>query len=462
MNFEQFDQLLNPIICVSKEGSIKYYNHICSIFFRQSPRKIAKLNHISELITTDSINFDEMIAEVIASNSPQVSPEITFKNDDIGEMTLILKFILVEGEVIINILDFSIEKQLHEKYKQQVAELKETHEQILTADKLTALGEMIAGISHEVSTPLTIVNDRLMALEDSLNQKDIKQSEEILKEVNTEYKRVLRIISGMQSFVRNQEDDFIITDINRMLNDVTDFFEGLNYPSSYKIKINENADQWVMANPLKLQQVLINLIKNAFDAFKGAKQEEGLVEISLGEDDLTQSYTITISDNGPGIKKENEDKIFEMFFTTKSIGEGTGLGLSITKKILEAHNGDIRLNETDTGASFTINIPFVEVGSFTQTNKYLQGELDSEGEKILLFGSDIDLLNKVYQAYSHSDAVFIFSKNMQKMQGLADFLMIDKVVLFEKAELNFNVPKVIDCFEGSEEDKIKGLKDVIK
>lgn len=462
MNYEQFDQLLNPILCVDKEGKIKYFNHICSIFFKQPPRKISKLNHISELITTDSIDFNQIIKDVLESGASQVSPEISFKNDDIGEMTLILKFIIIENEVFINVLDFSIEKQLHEKYKQQVAELKETHEQILTADKLTALGEMIAGISHEVSTPLTIVNDRLMALGDSIASKNFDKSQEVLKEVNSEYKRVLRIISGMQSFVRNQEDDYIITDINRMLKDVTDFFDGLNYPKSYEIKINENADQWVMANPLKLQQVLINLIKNSFDAFKGANQTSGIVEISLGEDDLTQSFTITISDNGPGIKEDNQDKIFEMFFTTKSIGEGTGLGLSITKKILEAHNGDIRLNPVEKGASFTLHIPYVEVGSFTQTNKYLQGELDSEGEKILLFGHDINLLNKVYQNFSDTDAVFIFSKNMQRMQGLADFLLVDKVVLFDKGDLTFQVKETIDCSDMNEEEVMKHLKGVIK
>lgn len=461
MNYENFDQLLNPVICVDPDGKIKYFNHICSIFFQQSPRKIGKLSHINELITTDSINFDEIIKEVIETDSSQVSPEISFKNDDVGEMTLILKFILIEGEVFINVLDFSIEKQLHEKYKQQVAELKETHEQILTADKLTALGEMIAGISHEVSTPLTIVNDRLMALGDALVKKDINASQTILREVENEYKRVLRIISGMQSFVRNQEDDFIITDINRMLKDVEDFFEGLNYPKRYKIQINENVNQWIMANPLKLQQVLINLVKNSFDAFKAAKQLEGSVEISLSDDPQTQSYAITIKDNGPGIKAENKDKIFDMFFTTKSIGEGTGLGLSITRKILEAHNGEIVLDDVDEGTQFTLRIPYVEVGSFTQTNKYLQGELEVEGDKVLLYGNNLELMNKIYSQFSESDVVFIFSKNMEKMHKLADFLMVDTVVLLDEAKVDFFHKDLIDLSGSKESVIMKKLKEVL-
>lgn len=459
MKYENFDQLLNPVLCVGPDGKIKYFNHICSIFFQQSPRKIGKLEHISELITTDSINFDQIITEVLDTNSSQVSPEISFKNDDIGEMTLILKFIIIEGEVFINVLDFSIEKQLHEKYKQQVTELKETHEQILTADKLTALGEMIAGISHEVSTPLTIVNDRLMALGDALLQSDVTSSQNILREVEHEYKRVLRIISGMQSFVRNQEDDFIITDINRMLKDVESFFEGLNYPKRYKIKIDENVNQWIMANPLKLQQVLINLIKNSFDAFKDAKQLEGLVEISLSEDLTTQSYSISIKDNGPGIKAENRDKIFDMFFTTKSIGEGTGLGLSITKKILEAHNGEIVLDEVDQGTQFTIRIPFIEVGSFTQTNKYLQGELEVEGDKVLLYGKNLDLMNKIYAQFKESDAVFIFSKDMEKMNNLADFLMVDKVILLSDSKVEFNYQELIELSDKDENEVMQKLKE---
>ena len=156
-----------------------------------------------------------------------------------------------------------------------------------------------------------------------------------------------------------------------MLLDVNEFFIGLNYPVSYEIEINDSLNMWVMANPLKLQQVLINLIKNSFDSFKGEKRKDGKVSISLNQDDMLQSNIIQVSDNGSGIRNENQEKVFDMFFTTKSIGEGTGLGLSITKKILEAHNGSIKLQEIESGTSFQINLPIIEVGSFTQTNKHL-------------------------------------------------------------------------------------------
>ena len=109
MDLSQFDQLLNPVISVSKKGEIKYFNHICSVFFKQPPRKLSKINHISELITTDSINFDEIINDVLESKNTQISPEISFKNEDVGEMTLILKFIYSNDNVLINILDFSEE-----------------------------------------------------------------------------------------------------------------------------------------------------------------------------------------------------------------------------------------------------------------------------------------------------------------------------------------------------------------
>jgi signal transduction histidine kinase len=459
MDLGQFDQLLNPVISVSRKGEIKYFNHICSIFFKQPPRKLSKLSHISELITTDSINFDDIINEVYESQNTQISPEISFKNEDIGEMTLILKFIYLNGDVIINILDFSIEKQLHEKYKQQVMELKETHEQILAADKLTALGEMIAGISHEVSTPLTIVNDRLMHLSDALSHSDLKAAKGYLTELQQEYNRVMRIISGMQSFVRNEEDEFIITDINKLLVDVEEFFQGLNYPESYKIKVEDGLNMWVMANPLKLQQVLINLIKNSFDAFKGNKQKEGLVTISLAQDDMLQSNIIKVSDNGPGIEKDNQDKVFDMFFTTKSIGEGTGLGLSITKKILEAHNGNIELLDQDQGTTFQINLPIIEVGSFTQTNKYLKGETEFEGDKILIYGKDLDLLNEVFTALKDRSEVLVFSRDLSKMNELADFLMIDKAVLLSQGKLEFNVDEVLDLSAESTKDIIKAIKE---
>lgn len=455
MDLSQFDQLLNPVISVSKKGEIKYFNHICSVFFKQPPRKLSKINHISELITTDSINFDEIINDVLESKNTQISPEISFKNEDVGEMTLILKFIYSNDNVLINILDFSIEKQLHEKYKQQVMELKETHEQILAADKLTALGVMIAGISHEVSTPLIIVNDRLMHLTDAISHSDIKSAKSLLDELQNEYNRVMRIISGMQSFVRNEEDEFVITDINQLLLDVKEFFMGLNYPVSYEIEINDSLNMWVMANPLKIQQVLINLIKNSFDSFKGEKRKDGKVSISLNQDDMLQSNIIQVSDNGPGIRKENQEKVFDMFFTTKSIGEGTGLGLSITKKILEAHNGSIKLQEVESGTSFQINLPIIEVGSFTQTNKHLKGETEFEGDKILVYGEDLSLLNEVFESIKERNEVFIFSRDLNKMKELADFLMVDKAILLKSAKLEFDVNEVIDL---SSEDKSKVIK----
>ncbi len=458
MSYKEFDHLLSPVLIVDPTGKILYFNNICTIFFKKSPRKMDKIEKVQELIPTDSIDFKSRIESTLAQKIPDTTKEIIFNLDEYEQMALTLRLAPLDENVLINILDFSIEKRLHDKYKHQVQELKNTHEQILKADKLTALGEMISGISHEVSTPLTIVNDRLQQLSIALMKKDLSKAEIKLEEVNQEYQRVLRIISGMQTFARNQDDEYFITDLSQTIEEALSFFDKLKVPGNINIINEVKSNLWVMANPIKLQQAIINLIKNSIDAIRSNGKSEGQIKISIEHDEDSQVHSIKIQDTGPGISKDKREQVFEMFYTSKDIGEGTGLGLSITKKIIDAHNGFISINDCDLGCEFEIKLPIVEIGSFTLTNKYLRGESDAEQEKVLFLVDDSKKANAIYKKLKCKDLIHIYSNDSEVVENLAEFLMLDKVIKLFPCDLNVEEAKNFDFSQFSFDVQLEKLE----
>ena len=199
-----------------------------------------------------------------------------------------------------------------------------------------------------------------------------------------------------------------------------------------------------MANPIKLQQAIINLIKNSIDAIRSNGKSEGQIKISIEHDEDSQVHSIKIQDTGPGISKDKREQVFEMFYTSKDIGEGTGLGLSITKKIIDAHNGFISINDCDLGCEFEIKLPIVEIGSFTLTNKYLRGESDAEQEKVLFLVDDSKKANAIYKKLKCKDLIHIYSNDSEVVENLAEFLMLDKVIKLFPCDLNVEEAKNFD------------------
>lgn len=446
MDLSLYDQLQNPVLAVNSSSEVVYFNFICSTYFKMPPRKLKKVTSLKELIQTDQADLDALIKETLEQDTSHFTKEVMVKaGENPNNAAVILKFIPIDkNTVAVHLLDFSIERQLHEKYKKQILELKETHEQIVKSDKLTALGELISGISHEIATPLTILSNRLERMEAALIAKDLEFANDLIPELKQEYARVTQIISGMQSYARNQEEELQICDLGQIANDSVDFIRGLGVLHDIELVSEIKSSHLAMANPLKLQQVFINLMKNSVDALREVDKDKKQITISIDERDYDQLHVITVSDNGPGIPDENRDKVFEMFYTSKELGEGTGLGLNISQKIVEAHNGRIEVADVDSGCQFDIEIPIVEVGSFTHTNRYLRGESEIEDEKVLVIGDDIELLNKLYKVLKDKNKVCIFSRKAERLQELADFFMIDRAIKLKECDLSFLEAPIFD------------------
>ena len=425
MKHSSFDHLQNPVFFTDKNGKILYFNFVCSLFFKLPPRKLKSIENIIELLDVDNYSLVKEIKKALDSKAPTVSPELSLHLNNI-KFTVILKLIPFEGELLIHIQDFSIEKHLHEKYKQQIIELKQTHDQIVKSDKLTALGELIAGISHEISSPLTVASDKLLSITENLHQKNYECVAVDLNDLQDEFSRIKQIVSNMQSMAKNRDEDLNVLRLDNVVENALSFVRDLGIMGDIEIDYSKD-DSLALCNEGKLQQVLINLLKNSIDAL--AQIENKKITIKLECND--QTVSIHVLDNGHGIK--DEDQIFDMFFTTKEYGEGTGLGLAISQKIMQSFHGQITTLAHDDGAHFQLELPKLDLECFTSTNRYLLGECEYEDPKIIIYSPDSKQLDNLYQHFKNEKYVLILTGDAQHFEALCDSYMVDYAFSFDDA-----------------------------
>ncbi|HEY7547578.1 MAG TPA: PAS domain S-box protein [Blastocatellia bacterium] len=238
-----------------------------------------------------------------------------------------------------------------------ITDVKKLQQQLIQADKLAALGQMIAGVAHELNNPLTSVIGftQLMLLERSLDG----QLRESLEIVRHEAERTRKIVQNLLSFSRQHKPSRTEVDINELLDNTLDlraYEMGVN-----NISVHRNYGQLpnVMIDEHQMQQVFLNIIINAEHAMHLHHLGGTLTLTTAFEKSASNNCVrIIIEDDGPGIATENLDRLFDPFFTTKPVGQGTGLGLSIAYGIIKEHGGSIRVESSPgQGARFIIELP---------------------------------------------------------------------------------------------------------
>ncbi|MCP4350539.1 MAG: response regulator [Desulfobacterales bacterium] len=246
--------------------------------------------------------------------------------------------------------------------------------QLMHADRLATLGTLMAGISHEISTPLTYVlgNANMLDIEwkyltpflQSCTKANKEESSAYEKCIGSFPKTINRILKGverisdlmerMKTFSRKDTEDQTLTDIHECIENALQLcYNFIKYNVKIEKEFSENLPA-VIVSSQQIEQVLVNLITNAANAMESVRN--GSLKIST---DLRKSFIrITVDDAGPGIPKDMLEGIWEPFFTTKKIGKGTGLGLSISRGIIEEHGGKITAeNIPKGGARFVIQLP---------------------------------------------------------------------------------------------------------
>lgn len=257
-------------------------------------------------------------------------------------------------------------KQTESALNEAYADLKQTQAQLVQSGKLTAIGELAAGVAHELNQPLMVIRGQAqMLLQDQDADSEVFEDLSII-ERNT--KRVMRIIDHLRTFSRQSQSNFQPVDVNRMIEESFLLIEEQLRLSGIDVerKYLENLPA-VYGDVNQLEQVLLNLITNARDAIEKRRSLEKDPSDQIKDEITVVTSThatdpewveIYVKDTGEGLSSEVLSKIFDPFFTTKEVGKGTGLGLSISYGIIKDHKGDIEVIDTGAGGTtFCIRLP---------------------------------------------------------------------------------------------------------
>jgi signal transduction histidine kinase len=229
------------------------------------------------------------------------------------------------------------------------------YEQMKRADRLASIGEMAAGIAHEIKNPLAGIAGVIQVLKRDLPAADTRLA--VLDEVLSQVERMDKAVRNLLSFARPPEPKMTMVDVNEVISKLLDFLS----PQFAKAGITAERRlaaglPWVVLDPDLMQQALLNISLNALKAMPEGGRLTVETRAEAASPDHPGSITIIFTDTGHGISAENLSRIFSPFFTTRQ--QGTGLGLSITQRIVEQHHGDISVqSEPGRGAVFTINLP---------------------------------------------------------------------------------------------------------
>ncbi|EIM62901.1 PAS domain-containing sensor histidine kinase [Desulfobacter postgatei] len=238
-----------------------------------------------------------------------------------------------------------------------INEKKQMAQQIAQADKLAALGELSAGVAHEINNPLGIILGYTQ-----LMLKEKSEFDEDLKTIEKHVKNCREVVSNLLSFSRKGSGEMGNVDIHKMLDGVINFLKKHSDFRKVQIQLNlwENESLWVKGNAQELTQVILNLMINACHAVND--NPKGVIELITRKE--ASHVLILVKDNGTGIQKQHLSRIFDPFFTTKPVGQGTGLGLSVGYGIIRRHQGEIMAeNRQGEGAKFTIRLPLLNTNS---------------------------------------------------------------------------------------------------
>jgi len=244
-------------------------------------------------------------------------------------------------------------RTLAESFNTMVQALKDTQEQLVQKEKLASVGQLAAGVAHEINNPLGSV----LLYADILRKEtpeDNAQQQDDLEMIIREATRCKTIVNDLLNFSRQNEVMAQETDLNQLLGEMAQ--EAKKQELYQQVEIVTELDPalpHVQADPLQLRQVFLNLMSNAAEAMP----EGGTLTISTRQGPSAGLVTVEVQDTGVGISEENMKKIFTPFFTTKPIGRGTGLGLAIIYGIVKMHRGQISLqSQPGKGTKFTITL----------------------------------------------------------------------------------------------------------
>ncbi|MBX3017581.1 MAG: PAS domain S-box protein [Bdellovibrionaceae bacterium] len=218
--------------------------------------------------------------------------------------------------------------------------------------KLASLGEMAAGVAHEINNPLAMIVGSAELLETA--REDAAKFQKKIDIIRRASGRIEKIVKGLQKFARTTgTTEFSVVDLRTVIQDALILVEGKARRHDVTISFEAQGDAAIYCDAVEIEQVIVNLLNNGIDAIKELPERWIRMEVHSSP----TGVTLRVVDAGKGISHDVEPKLFQPFFTTKPVGEGTGLGLSIVKGILDQHRASIRLNRAEKNTCFELDFP---------------------------------------------------------------------------------------------------------
>jgi signal transduction histidine kinase/CheY-like chemotaxis protein len=291
-----------------------------------------------------------------------------------------------------------------------VETLRTTQAQLVHSEKLSAVGEFVAGVAHELNNPLTA----LIGFAELVQMGEVDdETRSSLQRISNSAERCHKIVHSLLSFARQHPPERKLTNINAIIDSVVEILIYELRTSNIKV-VRDLSPQLprLLADPHQLQQVFLNIINNARQAIEAFRPHGAITITTRAEGRLVR---VRFQDDGPGISEENLKKIFNPFFTTKPVGKGTGLGLSLSYGIIQEHGGSVTAESAlGQGTTFIIDLPITnqpESAAPEAAPALQQSSTVGKGRKILVVDDEEDILGLVTQ---------ILSRQGYEVQGAPD------------------------------------------
>jgi PAS domain S-box-containing protein len=354
-----FDSLIenfpDMIHSVDESGSIVYFNRTATQLLGYTESELRLMN-IRQLYPPEIIEAVEKgFSEVKQSGEKHV--ESLFMAKDGTRIPVELRTLVIRDESGRFAQTFTVSRDLRK--------LKEMQEHLIHTGRLAAIGELAAGVVHDLNNPLTAVilaSSIMKKVADSPNtppQELREQTSLYCETIGESASTMENLTTRLRDFSRGVKEQHSPVDLFDPIHDAI-------FILAHKVRSNNiqvrcpliKAKHWVLGDRNQIQQVFLNLFANACDAMAQSNLRELTVDIRADAIDDKPFWHCEVRDTGEGIQQELQEKVFKSFFTTKPRGKGTGLGLSIARSILKEHNGDIRLaSERGKGTTFSVLLP---------------------------------------------------------------------------------------------------------
>lgn len=236
---------------------------------------------------------------------------------------------------------------------EDLREIRQQQQRLVEASRLSSLGEMAAGIAHEVNNPLAIILGAASMLENRLESSrfEPEYAKKKLELIQKTAKRIAKIIHGLRTYAREgSQDNFEWVSLNGIVENTLELCRERFYQHDIHLRLSIQPHIEILAREVQISQVLINLLNNAYDAVKNYSEKWISLEVKIKNNRLG----LTICDSGKGIPANLREKIMQPFFTTKEVGQGTGLGLSISSSLIREHGGLLYLDPQNANTCFRI------------------------------------------------------------------------------------------------------------